>query len=338
MPCQNLKSKVKVGIIGLNLGRIHLESCEKNDMAEVIAIVDLDQDKLNLYGQKYKINHCCSDYQELLQVSELDAVFVCLPNFLHAPASIEAFQRGLHVFCEKPLARNAEEAKKIVNAANRSGKKLMVGYNQRFREDTQFIRKMIKAGDVGEIYYLSTGWLRRQRTAKGWFTQKEKAGGGPLLDIGIHVLDLSLWLMDFPEPFSLKASTYNQFSSLDTEDFAAAFIKFKNGTTLFLNVCEEAHIKEEMIFLNILGTKAGVQLNSKEKPRIYTRKNNTFVDWVPQVGSDWQRSAADEVNHFLESIRKNEQPLATGEQAIMEMEIIDSIYKSAESGKEVTLT
>lgn len=210
-------------------------------------------------AEDFDIPDIYTDYRELLARDDIDAVSVCVPNFLHKEITVAALQAGKHVLCEKPMAMNADEAKAMLAAANESGKILMIGFNIRFRSDVQRLKQFVDAGDLGEIYYAKTGYIRRRGTPFGWFSVKAESGGGPVIDLGVHVIDMTRFMMGNPRPVSVSASTYQKFrhyhiqdsqawcssdvtdglrsgEQFDVEDLAAAFIRFDNGATMAVEV------------------------------------------------------------------------------------------------------
>jgi predicted dehydrogenase len=200
-------------------------------------------------AEEFGVKNVFTDYREMLSMDGIDAVSVCVPNHLHSTMAIDAFEAGKHVICEKPLAITPAEGEAMVAAGKKAGKLFMTAFNNRFRGDTQLLKKMIESGELGDIYYAKTGWIRRKGIPGmgGWFTTKAKSGGGPLIDIGVHVLDLAMWLMGNPKAVTVSGSTYAQFGpkgeglggwghaeengTFDVEDLAAGFIRMDTGAT-----------------------------------------------------------------------------------------------------------
>lgn len=334
---------IKVGIIGCGIGRCHANGYKLCKDVEIKAVCDIDRERAKHFAADYNIKNIYYDYKEMLQDDELDAISVCVPNDLHAPMTIDAFEAGKHVICEKPISTCAENAKKMVEAGKKAGKILQIGFNNRFRGDTQLLKKCIENGDLGEIYYAKTGWLRRKGIPGlgGWFTTKARSGGGPLIDLGVHVLDLTLWLMGNPKPVYVVGSSYAKFGpdcaaaqgmTYDVEDLATGMIKLDNGATIFVEASWESFVDREVSYSKLMGTKGGAEL---EPLRIYTEVNGNFADMQlqhPNVsGHDM------EIVHFVECIREGKTPIATGEHGLHIQQILDAIYESTKIGKGVEI-
>jgi predicted dehydrogenase len=258
---------VRIGVIGVGIGYIHIQSMSKipPDQLEIAALCDVNEQRVRTVANEFGVKKVFTDHKEMLKQDEIDAVLVCTPNILHAPMTLDAFAAGKHVMCEKPMALNAAEAEQMVQAGKKAGKMLMMAFNNRFRSDSQLLKKFIENGELGDIYYAKTGWIRRKGIPGlgGWFTTKARAGGGPLIDIGVHVLDLTLWLMGNPRPVSVMGSAYAKFGpqaakeqggTYDVEDLAVGLIKLDNGATLFLEASWESHIAKDVIYTNLVGT------------------------------------------------------------------------------------
>ena len=209
------KKKLGIGIIGSGgiAQNAHMPGyAAVPDLCKIVAVADVNADAAKVAAEKFNVKHVFSDYKKLLEMDEVDAVSVCTPNYLHHEPTIKAFQAGKHVLCEKPIAMNAREAAEMVAAGRKAKKKFMVGYNLRFAPTNQLLKKYIDAGDLGEIYFARAQALRR-RGIPGWgvFIDKSKQGGGPLIDIGVHILDLTLWLLGHPKPVAASGQTYAKF-------------------------------------------------------------------------------------------------------------------------------
>ena len=334
---------IKVGIVGTGIGRLHANAFKKCPGVEIKAFCDIDLDRAKRTADEYGASYACADYNQMVHDDEIHAVTVATPNALHAPVAIAAFQAGKHVLCEKPIATNAEEGKAMVEAAKKSGKIFMMGFNNRFRGDTQVLKRRIENGDLGEIYYAKTGWLRRRGAPSvgGWFTTKAMSGGGPLIDLGVHVLDLALWLMGNPKPVYAVGSSYavfgpkmaeEQSGTYDVEDLAAGMVKLENGATVFVEASWQSHVAGEGIYTQLIGTKGGAEFGPL---RIYTDVNGNHADIQlhhPNVSGHEM-----EIVHFVDCIRENKTPIATGEHGLHIQLILDAIYESARTGKGVEI-
>jgi len=334
-------SKIKVGVIGLGIGFGHVDSFSKLPDVEVAAIADLNESRLKGTGDRYKIKKRYKDYKELLKDTEIDAVSICLPNYLHAPATIEALNSGKHVIVEKPMAMNADEAQQMVETAEKNKKKLMIAVNNRYRTDSQFLKDLVEQGEIGEVYYGEAGWIRRMNYAGGWFREKAKSGGGPLIDLGVHMLDLILYLIGDFDAESVYGVTYTKVANTDVEDIATAIIRLKSGTSVHLMAtweCFAPNLYEhnEIQYLRLYGTEGGAVLHPL---RIHKRIKGRLADMVinirPEEGGKNSRDR--EIEHFIDCIKNDKTPISSGEQGVKVMKILDAIYKSAETGRDVLI-
>ncbi|MFB3896646.1 MAG: Gfo/Idh/MocA family protein [bacterium] len=348
MKKKSCSDKVRVGVIGLGIGQHHIWGYQKCPNAQIVGICDLDAPRVQQVAKKENIARWFTDYRKMLELPDLDAVSICTPNFLHRPIAVAAFAAGKHVLCEKPLSISAQEGKKIITAAKQAKKKFMMAYCNRFRGESQLLKQFITAGELGQIYYAKCGWLRRRGIPGmgGWFTTKSKSGGGPLIDLGVHVLDLTLWLMGFPEVDLVTGSVYTQFGNkntgfwwrsgnapFDVEDLASAFIKLKNGATVSLDASWASNIeKSDEFYSRLMGTKGGAQLDPLI---IYKEELGAQVDLKPVYPK--VDTFAAETAYFIDCILKNKEPMATGEQGLEIMQILDAIYLSAKTGKQIKI-
>lgn len=334
---------MKVGIVGTGIGRIHAGGYKKCEDVEIKTICDVDSERAEKFAAEFDVKNICNDYKELMADDEIDAVSICTPNALHAPIAMAAFEAGKHVICEKPISTNTADARQMVEAAKKSGKIFMMGFNNRFRGDTQLLKKCIENGDLGEIYYAKTGWLRRKGIPGmgGWFTTKAMSGGGPLIDLGVHVLDLALWLMGNPKPVYVMGSSYAKFGpeiakknggTYDVEDLATGMVKLENGATVFVEASWASHVERERIYTQLIGTKGGAEVDPL---RIYTDINGSTANvdlTYPNVSGHEM-----EIVHFVECVREGKTPIATGEHGLHIQLILDAIYESTVTGKGVEI-
>lgn len=349
-------NRVNIAIVGTGgiVQKQHLPNYAKVPQARVVAVCDAAPGRAEQVAAQFGIARHFTDYAELVQEPDIDAVHVCAPNFLHAPITLAALRAGKHVLCEKPLATSAAAAWEMAETARQMKRTLMVGFNNRFRTDARILKKHIDAGDLGEIYYAKCGWLRRRGNPFGWFADRSRSGGGPLIDLGVHVLDLTRYLMGNPKPISVTGSTYNafggyqvdewdQYQSLDAgaaqgrtsdvEDLATALIKFDNGATLMVDVSWALNIKQEVKYWELYGTKGGARLEPLE---IYSQLHGHLADITP-VYRDTASGHEGELRHFVHCLLKGEEPICPGEQGYEIALILDAIYESARSGREVRL-
>lgn len=344
-------NSLKVGVIGLGMGRCHVGDFAKHPHVSDVAIADMDAGRLAEIGDEHGIKRRYTDAKEMLARESLDIVCIATPNNTHKPLTLAAFDTGAHVLCEKPMALNAAEAREMLAAAKEAGKRLMINFSFRFTPQSLQLKKEVESGALGDIYYARTEWLRRCGMPHfgGWFGQKAISGGGPLIDLGVHRLDLALWLMGHPKPTWVMASTYDFIASeraakqdcaFDVEDFATAMIKFENGATLDLAASWASHIKEaELMQTRLLGAKGGlVQRNRNEgyefEAELYVDRNGIHYDMQPHGNPPDGTNA---MAHFVDCIVNDVPHTATGEEGLLVMEILDAIYASAETGEPVRI-
>ncbi len=343
--------KLRIGVIGLGMGRHHIAGYQNHPGAQVVAASDVDESRLNEICDKYSVPQRYTSVDEMLGSEKLDVVSVATPNKFHKELALAAFSAGCHVLCEKPMAMSAAEGREMLAAAKQAGKRLMINFSYRFSDQSMALKQQVDSGILGEVYFARTVWHRRRGLPGfgGWFGQKELSGGGPLIDLGVHRLDLALWLMGYPRPVWVLGSAYNPIGSelaerqnkkFDVEDLAVGLIKFENGATLALEASWAANIKEnEFMETRLYGTRAGlVQRNLDEtykfEAELFLEKNGAHFDMklhppVPGAVSPYY--------HFVDAILNDRPHTAPGEEGLLVMEILDAIYQSAAQGGPVQI-
>lgn len=341
--------KIKVGVIGLGIGDYHLLRYAQCPGVEILAICDVQRDLLKEFQGRYDVPLTFTDYRKMLQVEELEAVSIATPNKFHAPMSIYAFQHGKHVLCEKPMALNAREAEKMLQEAKKNKRKLMIHFNFRFSSHARFIKDYVDSGRLGDIYYARTGWLRQMGAPmKRSFTDKKISGGGPGIDLGVHRLDFALWLMGYPRVVSVFGATYDKIAGphargnkihFDVEDLAIAIIRLENEASIFMEAswATKSEWPEEM-YTQLFGTRAGVEQRNVDgscnfEVKLFEEKGDKVVIEKPTIKCKEDSPQA----HFVDCIRRDIQPTASGEHGLEVMKILDAIYKSSRMKKEVRI-
>ncbi len=353
-------SNLRAGVVGAGVGHIHLKGYQMLPNVDVVALCDADPARLQEIGDRYNVPQRFTDYRELFASGEIDMVSIALPNSLHAPVSIAALEAGLHVLCEKPLAENVAAGQKIVDAAAGASSKFMICFNRRYRPDVRWMKQALDAGQLGRVYQVKAGWVRETGipARTGWFTSKQMAGGGPLIDLGVHILDLVLWLLDYPEPLTISGDVQANFgprsqkvwhtpgsrlTSYQVEDSATAFIRLADGISLNLETSWASHGRPGMddFYLTLLGTEGTIELVVKNYASegtltMYTEINGVPVTTRPNiVGEKADHLYA--VAEFTRCIREDLPPTASAEQGLVIMRVIDAIYRSAEARREIDL-
>jgi predicted dehydrogenase len=344
-----MEKQIRIGVVGLGMGRDHIRHFEPLKNAKVQAVCDTDAARLGSIALEFAVPQTFSDYGEFLEKAEIDAVVIAVPNYLHKPMVIAAIERGLHVLCEKPMAMNTAEALEIREKARAGRGKFMMHFNRRFGPEPLYFKSLIESGKLGPIYYGTAGW-RRMRGMPGfggWFGQKSLSGGGPLIDLGVHMLDLARWLMGSPAAVTVSASTFSHIGrklahaeqkEFDVEDLAAALIRFDNDSTLMLEVSWALNFEErEKIFLELSGTKGGLSNVIYDwhdlETAIFHDENGALVKTVPEVFPESCQVTAQQ--HFIECILHDREPDAGADDGVEIMRMLDAIYESARLGREV---
>ena len=343
-----MQESLHVGVVGLSMGRYHIERYRQHPGVKVQAVCDMDLQLAERTAADFGISQAFSSFEEFLAKADIQAVSIVVPNYLHKPFAIAAMEHGLHVLCEKPMALNTEEALEMQAKVRETGRKFMIHFNQRYRPEHLYFRKVIESGELGSIYYASAGW-RRMRYIPGlggWFTQKKFSGGGPLIDLGVHMLDLTRWMIGRPRALTVCASTFghlgNQIAAargkaFDVEDLATALIRFDNGVTLHLEVSWALNFeRREKIYLEMSGTGGGlssVNFDYKDKDISIFREQDGVVTRSEPLTFPPEYENAQQ--HFANCILRDCEPEASAEDGVEIMRILDAIYESARAEREV---
>jgi len=348
---------LKVGIIGVGgIAGTHIPGWLASEDAELVAGSDVSQEVLDTWGKKHGIQKLYRDPNDLFADPDIDIVDVCTPNNYHAPLSIAALNAGKHVICEKPLAPTPDQVKAMIAARDKSGKLLMCAQSSRFAGASLAMKAEVDKGVLGDVYHARCWMLRRSGVpGRPGFIMKQHSGGGPCIDIGVHVLDLTLWLMGNPKPIAVtgvaRAELAHQpgaFSNMgrsggeisdafDVEDFAAAFVRFENGATLVLETSWMLHHGQDsdrQIWL--YGTKGGAHF---PKCEFYYSDNQQkqHYNYTLQNTADRMKGHALECVEFARAVAQGKPSPVPAEQSLQVMAILDGIYRSQESGHELKL-
>ena len=357
---------MKIGVIGAGgMVRYHVEGFRAGG-AEVAAIADVRKDAATRVAQSLGIAKAYGSVEEMLKVEQLDAVSVIVPNKFHAPLAIQALQAGKHVFCEKPPALNAGEVEQMIAAAKASGRQLMFNFNNRARPDTMAMRRYIDSGCVGRINSAQARWCRRTGIPGfgGWFTNKALSGGGPLIDL-LHMVDLALHFMDYPEPQSVLAQTFDDHISdnafkgpwgipdnadgvTDVESACHGFVRFKTGQVLSFQISWAEMVKREEVSVVFQGQKAGGMVQrlfgadgrddtSTDKAELYVQEHGHSVNREIITEADPAMGRIRSAANFVRSLKGIEKPFNNMDEALKLMKVIDAAYASAKSGRAVEL-
>ncbi|MBQ9414292.1 MAG: Gfo/Idh/MocA family oxidoreductase [Clostridia bacterium] len=357
-------SKFRVAVIGCGgiANGKHLPALKaQSHRCDLVAFCDILEERAVAAAEKYGVPGAkvYTDYRQLLAEVKPDVVHVCTPNRSHADISVAALEAGSHVMCEKPMAKTAADARRMVEAAKKTGKKLTIGYQNRHRPDTIALKRACENGDLGEIYFAKAHALRRRAVPTwGVFLNEYEQGGGPLIDIGTHALDLTLYMMDNYEPASVMGQTFkklgdqretgNAFGDWDpveftVEDSAFGFIKMKNGATIILESSWALNITDVCEAQTTLcGTKAGadttkgLRFNMAEYGHLAEKRVSTDGEGVDFFDASSQQSPGErETALWYDALEAGTDPVVLPEQALVVTEILEAIYESAKTGKAV---
>lgn len=343
--------KLKIGMIGAGniASNAHLPAYAKCENATVVAITDLNRERAEEAAKKYGIPEVYDTVEEMLAKADIDAVDICTWNNGHAPCAVAAAKAGKHVMCEKPLTVSDECAAAIKDAVEKAGVKFLLAVPGRFGNKNQFLRKQIEDGLFGEVFYAKTSCIRRRGTPSGWFTDRKTAGGGPVIDIGVHGIDAAWYIMGCPKPTRVSAFTSSHIgdyqtkgvgrwqgtpcpdNQFDTEDLGAGVIHFENGAMLMFEASWAingiSHTDTQ-----IFGSKAGADLNTAT---IFGERDGYLSD--DHITLDDNDRFLSEITHFADCVLNDKPTRYPIEQAVTMQRMLDAIYDSAKQKKEIIL-
>lgn len=340
--------KVRLGIVGFGgMGQGLIRRAEDVDEVEVLAAVDPEEENREKAREQFGLN-AYEDLDGMLAAGQVEAAYVATPNKFHAEQTIRCLRAGLHVFCEKPMAMSAEEGRRMMDAAEEAGRKLTFNLSFRATGPARALRQAVEDGMLGEVYYARTGWMRNRGIPwKGWFNKGELSGGGPLIDLGVHRIDLALWLMDYPTPVAVSGATYDRLGKriaeelgrqYTVEDLAAGFVRFDNGATLSLQTSWVANSEwKEDMYTYVYGTDAGaahrhVGGTYEFEALLWGEVAGTFAETRLEPAP-----APDHLAGFVHAVLRDEPVPVDPHQILQVQRIIDALYESAETGREVRL-
>ncbi|HEY5562210.1 MAG TPA: Gfo/Idh/MocA family oxidoreductase [Clostridiaceae bacterium] len=360
MSCE--ERKVRVGIIGCGgiANGKHLPSLAALKEVEMVAFCDIVEEKAIEAAKKYGAPGAkvYTSYKELLRDETIEVVHVLTPNKEHSFITIDSLEAGKHVMCEKPMAKTYAEGKAMVEAAKRTGKKLTIGYQNRQRSDSAYLHQLCDRGDLGEIYYAKAHAIRRRAVPTwGVFLNEDEQGGGPLIDIGTHALDLTLWMMDNYKPKYVVGSVYRKLADTKNaanawgpwdpkeytvEDSAFAFITMENGATIMLESSWALNsLDVDEAKCTLCGTKAGadmkdgLRINGEDFSKLYVKKPDLEAGGVAFYDGKSEDAGVTEARQWINAVINDTQPTVKPEEALVVTQILEAIYKSAKIGKPV---
>ncbi len=331
--------KLRVGIVGLGwVSQVfHLPILSKFEEVEIVSLCDRDKSRAQLIGQRYAAARVYTDYAQMLKTEDLDAVIVCTSTDAHLPVTLAALEAGKDVFVEKPIARRYAEAVQMAEKAKETKRHLMVGMNNRFRPDTMVLKSFVEKGELGKIFYVKAGWLKKLSTTNPWITHKDKSGGGVLLDLGIVLLDLALWMTGFPPVVRVSAKMY-MHKTKSVEDSCIIFVELKYGIVIAIEASWSFHAADDYFFCDFMGSEGSATINPL---RINKMLHGNLVNVTPakieSPSNLYKKSYENELRHFVHAALGLHQVISTADEAVSRMKIVDAIYQSAAKGREIII-
>ena len=332
-----------IGISGIAQRRTVPEMVEASKKAELVAVMSRSRERAEKYGKKFGAKYWYTSVEELLSNPEVEAVYIATPNHLHREQVIMAARAGKHVLCEKPMATNAEEAQRMVDAAKKAGKVLALSLNFRYMGPSRTVRKLVQKGVLGEVYYGKGAMLRKMSIPRGWFHVRKWSGGGVLLDLASHILDVTWWVMGCPKPVAAIGATFSKFGPrgegmgtwgvgfgegpADVEDLAVGMIRFENGATIFVEVSWALHLDQPMNYSMVYGTEAGATIVPEFK--LYRQDK--------EIKTPEPEPTISPVLGFAQHLCEGKELLSPGEDGVVVMKMLDAIYRSAKRGTGVRI-
>ena len=348
--------KLRVAIIGCGgISNLHLKTLKKFPEVELVAGVDIKPERLEWVEREHGITRVFKDWKQMLKEVKPDAVDVCTPNGLHAPAVIDSANAGAHTFTEKPMARTPNDCRKMIAAAKKAGKKLAVGFQYRYHPYTKFLTAARDEGELGKIMFVKCRALRRRGIPNwGVFGQKKLQGGGPMIDIGVHVIEMAHFVMGQPDPIAATGQTWTylgnkaskiasswpnwDYKTYTVEDLAIGHIRFANGAIMQIEASFAAHIEKDVWNFEVIGDKGGC---SWDPPAVFTDRAGHMTNYSPQFTGQGNFDVLFEakLRNWVDGCLYNKPLTAPGEAGLAVQKILDSVYRSSEAGgKEVKIS
>ncbi len=348
--------QLKVGVIGAGMiSDFHLQSYKRNARVELVGVFDLSMERATEKAGRFGVRKVFGSLDALLEDPEIEAVSICTWNNTHAELAVRALQHDKHVLVEKPLAMGYAEALKVRDAAEGKGRVFQVGFVRRFAANSRVLKRFIDDGALGDIYYAKGTCIRRIGNPGGWFSDRSLAGGGPLIDLGVHLIDICWYLMGRPRPVRVTGRTFDPLGNRghvenldfykasdysadknEVEDLAAAMITFENGAVLMLDVSFSLHARKNETGIRLYGTRGGAEL--EPELMLVSEAHNTILNIEPQIDHptlDFDEAFAAEIDHFVACCLGDGATAAPLEDGLAVMRMLDGVYESARTGREV---
>ncbi|MCY3020454.1 MAG: Gfo/Idh/MocA family oxidoreductase [Planctomycetota bacterium] len=346
-----MASFLRCAVIGLGMGKHHADGYAEHPEARLVAVADTDAKRAHAYADKIGKENCFTDYETMLRESKPDLVSVVLPNYLHAPVTIRCLKAGAHVLCEKPMALSVREARQMLAAAKQARRKLSINLSYRFAPQSRALKELANAGFLGTAYHAYTSWTRRDGIPGmgGWFGQKALSGGGPLIDLGVHRLDLAMWLMGSPQPVTVSGSAHHHVGvprakaagkKFDVEDFASGFVRFSNGASLVFEISWAGHQGEpEKMATIVTGTKGSLVQRNEGGGYNFVAEFHTVLHGEKVSGAVMAPKSGGKTAYgeMVDSVLYDKPLVADGYDGLRMQQVLDGLYASAAAGREVRI-
>ncbi|MFR5966976.1 MAG: Gfo/Idh/MocA family protein [Oscillospiraceae bacterium] len=339
--------RAKIAIVGAGtVARDNqIPAFKKCENADVVVVFDRHIERAQALCDRYGIPKAYDKFEQVLADKEIDCVSICTGNVSHEGLVVEAANAGKNILCEKPMAISVQEAENMKKAVEDNGVTFMMAFVNRFRQESILLSESREAGRFGDIYHARCGWVRRRGTPSGWFTDHSKSGGGAVLDIGVHVIDLTWYLMGRPKPVLVTGVTHRQIGSYETrsvkgwaatgakngvfdnEEAATALIRFENGASMSVDISWAINGREEKMFSKIYGTKGGASFRPLE---LYGEENGFLTDTVPVLVPEdsWQPAFERETQHFVDCVLAGKTPMPSVDDGLTVQRMLNAIYDS----------
>ena len=341
-----MTDQLRIGVVGLGMGRGQVQLFSDNPACDVRAVCDTDRNRLDAVASHFGIEQTYTDADQLFRSGDIDAVAIATPNNTHYPLVLGAFEAGLHVLCEKPLAMNAREGEEMLAAASEVDKVFAIHYNHRMSASAQLVQRYVDSGDMGEIYFIRSVWHRRKGIPAGadsWFSKKELAGGGCFIDLGVHMIDLALAFARFPKVRSVSGQLCTKFAEIDrpgqgmdVDDFGTAYLRCENGLCIAVEISWASHAADVGQRTEIYGTDGGVVRRGKDVEimrREHGQLVNTYLPNAVKPDTDMPTVQDD----FVDAVFNRHEPYCSARHGLEVMKILDAVRESSSAGREIVL-
>ena len=334
--------KLKIAVVGGgSIAQLaHLPNWIKMDDIDLVALCDVDKGKINSLTEKFNIPRWYFVLDEMLKKEKLDAIHICTPSLHHFPMAYLALSKGVNVLVEKPIALNSTDAQKLSDYAVRNNLTLMVGMHHRFRDDVQILRNFLAQDELGDIFYIKTGWLKKwgKGESTSWLAEKKSSGGGVLIDLGVQLIDLAFFITNFPRLKKVRLYDYYLNPNIDVEDAALAVLETANDQTITIEISWKMFLEKDTLYTHIFGKNGAAKLNPL---RVHKEMHGNLVNVSPMHQDSqldlFRRAYSKELKHFVRVLRGEKENMSSAQDALKVMKVIDALYLSAKRKEEVEL-